>query len=128
MNEALIGVVVGGLVAWVAPLLTLRYTERRWKFEAKMTYLKSERDRFEKLYEINLERFADGVLDNSYSSELTAEIMVVMPDEIKDIFTIWIKDKEKDDIKRKSIYYKMVSAMKQDLVKRDSEIRELFDR
>jgi gas vesicle protein len=58
MNDALIGVVVGGLIAWVAPLLALRYTERQWRFEAKMNYLKSERDRFEKLYELNLERFA----------------------------------------------------------------------
>ena len=72
MNEALI---------WVAPLITLRYAERRWRFEAKMSYLKSERDRFEKLYEVNLGRFAKGIAENSYSSEMSAEIFALMPKE-----------------------------------------------
>ena len=128
MNDALIGVVVGGLVAWVAPLLTLRYTERRWKFEAKMAYLKSERDRFEKLYETNLERFGKGVADNSYSSEMSAEILTVMPQEIKDLYLKWIKEKEKDDSKRKAVYLDMAVAMKKDLAKRDDEIHQLFDK
>ncbi|MGD9661128.1 MAG: hypothetical protein AB7U63_07630 [Porticoccaceae bacterium] len=128
MNEALIGVVVGGLIAWVAPLLTLRYTERRWKFESKMAYLKSERERFEKLYEVNLERFGKGVTDNSYSSEMSAEILTVMPDEIKKLYTNWMADKEKDDSKRKSVYLDMAIAMKKDLAKRDAEIKELFEK
>lgn len=128
MNEALIGVIVGGLISWVAPLLTLRYTERRWKFESKMAYLKSERDRFEKLYEVNLERFGKGVADDSYSSEMSAEILTVMPSEIKELYTKWMADKEKDDSKRKGVYLDMAIEMKKDLAKRDAEIRELFEK
>lgn len=128
MNEAIIGVIVGGLIAWVAPLLTLRYTERRWKIESKMAYLKSERERFEKLYEVNLQRFGKGVADNSYSSEMSAEILTIMPKEIKDLYTNWMADKEKNDSKRKGVYLDMAVAMKKDLAKRDSEIRELFEK
>jgi gas vesicle protein len=126
MNEALIGVVVGGLVAWVAPLLTLRYTERRWKFEAKLSYLKSERDRFEKIYETNLKRFATDVADNSYSSEMSAEILTIMPEEIKELYVAWMADKNKDDTKRKHACLNMAIAMKKDLAKRDSDIKALF--
>lgn len=126
MNEALIGVVVGGLIAWVAPLLTLRYTERRWLFEAKMNYLKSERDRFEKLYEQNLERFLKGLSENNYSSEMSAEVLALMPLEIRDIYVNWMSVKEKDEQKRKSAYLEMALAMKNDLAKRDAEIRALF--
>ena len=118
---------MGGLIAWVAPLLTLGYTERRWKFEAKMSYLKSERDRFEKLYERNLERFAKGIADNSYSSEMSAEILAMMPKEIGDLYEKWMAEEEKDDYKRKVAYLEMASAMKQDLAKRDAEIRALFE-
>jgi len=127
MNDALIGVVVGGLIAWVAPLITLRYTERRWRFEAKMNYLKSERDRFEKLYEVNLERFAKGITENSYSSEMSAEIFALMPKEIGVLYDSWMEEKEKDDYKRRVAYLEMASAMKQDLAKRDAEIRALFE-
>lgn len=127
MSEALIGVILGGLVAWVAPLLTLRYTERRWRFEAKISYLKSERERFEKLYEVNLERFAKGIAQNSYSSEMSAEILSIMPKEIRDLYLTWMTSKEKTEEKRKNAYLDMALAMKKDLAKRDTEIRELFE-
>lgn len=128
MNDALIGVVVGGLIAWVAPLLTLRYTERRWRFDARMNYLNSERERFEKLYENNLERFAKGIIDNSYSSEMAAEIFALMPKEIGELYKGWMSEKDKDDHKRKVVYLEMASAMKRDLASRDKEIRALFDK
>ncbi len=127
MNDALIGVVVGGLIAWVAPLLTLRYTERRWRFEARMDYLTSERDRFEKLYELNLQRFAKGIIENSYSSEMCAEVFALMPKEIGDLYERWMAEKDKDDFKRKVAYLEMASAMKRDLAKRDADIRALFE-
>ena len=127
MSEALIGVVVGGLIAWVAPLITLRYSERKWRFDAKMNYLKSERDRYERLYEVNLERFGKGIMDNSYSSEMVAEVFALMPKEICDFYNEWMAEKDKDDSKRKVAYLKMASKMKLDLAKRDKEIRELFD-
>jgi gas vesicle protein len=127
MSDALIGVVVGGLIAWVAPLLALRFTERKWRFEAKLAYLKAERDRFEKLYEVNLERFGDGVKENSSSSEMAAEVFSMMPKEIGDHYETWMAVKDKDDQKRKVAYLKMASLMKKDLAKRDREIRNLFD-
>jgi gas vesicle protein len=128
MNDALIGVVLGGLVAWVAPLLTLRYTERRWRFEANISYLKTERDRFEKLYEVNLKRFTSGVIENSYSPELTAEIITIMPDEIRDLYVEWLNENEKTDSKRKFVCLNMAVKMKKDLAKKDLEIRALFEK
>ena len=128
MNETIIGVIVGGLLTWIAPLLTLRYTERRWKFDSKIAYLKSERERFEKLYEVNLQRFGEGITDNSYSSEMSAEILTIMPKEIKDFYTDWMAEKDKTDSKRRSIYLNIAIAMKKDLAKRDTEIRALFEK
>lgn len=128
MSDALIGVVLGGLIGWVSPLLTLRYTERRWRLEAKLQYLKSERDRFEKLYERNLERFAKGIAENSYSSEMAAEIFALMPKEIADLYEKWMSEKDKDDFKQRVAYLEMASAMKRDLAKRDGDIHALFNK
>ena len=75
MTETLIGVVVGGLIAWIAPLMTLRYAERRWKFEARLSELKSERQRFEQLYEKNLPLFREGAEGNSYSSDMMLSLI-----------------------------------------------------
>ncbi|MFY0683841.1 MAG: hypothetical protein JXR20_04760 [Balneola sp.] len=127
MSETLIGVIIGGLIAWVAPLITLRFTERKWRFEAKLAYLKSERDRYEKLYEVNLERFAAGVKVNSYSSEMAAEIFSLMPEEIGYYYDTWMAVKDKNDQKRKVAYLEMASLMKKDLARRNEEISDLFE-
>lgn len=126
MPDAVIGVIIGGLIAWVAPLLTLRHSERRWRFEAKLDYLRLERDRFEKLYEANLEIFGKGMMENTYSSSMMADVLVLMPKEIGEIFEAWMKEKDKTELKKKYVYMEMAAAMKRDLVRRDSEIRGLF--
>ena len=87
MNETLIGVVLGGLIGWIAPLLTLRYSERRWKKEALVAILKLERDRMEGLYDRTLQSFLEGATKNSYSSNMTADMLILMPNEVSEIFT-----------------------------------------
>ena len=128
MPDALIGVVIGGLIAWIAPLMTLRYSERRWRFELKLNHLKAERDRFEKLYEENLDLFAKGVAENSYSSIMSANMLVLMPKEINDVYEKWMGEKDKSELKKKHVYLDMAAAMKQDIARRDAEIRELLDK
>jgi hypothetical protein len=59
MSGTLIGVFIGGLIAWVAPLLTLRYGERRWRFEKTLEHLKAERSRFDAHDEQALKLFCD---------------------------------------------------------------------
>lgn len=127
MTEALVGVIVGGLITWVAPLMTLKFSERKWKFEAKLAYLRSERDRYEKLYEKNLKRFGNGVKENSYSSEMAAEIFSLMPKEVGDYYKKWMTTKDKNVQKEKVAYLEMASLMKKDLAKKDEEIKKLLE-
>jgi hypothetical protein len=127
VSEVLIGVVIGGLIAWIAPLLTLRYGERRWKFEARINHLKSERQRMEALYEKNLPLFAEGMATNGYSSNMSSEMMILMPKDIGDLFLAHMADKTKTDEKSRATYLELAAAMKLDLKARDEEIRNLFD-
>lgn len=128
MTDALLGVVVGGLIAWIAPLMTLRYGERRWKFEAALTELKAERERFERLYERTLRQFVDGAENDSYSSDMISDILILMPKEISDLYLEHMKDKERSDVKARHTYLDLASAMKRDLKLRDDEIRRLLAR
>ena len=126
MTDTLLGVVIGGLIGWIAPLMTLRYGERRWKFEAKLNELKSVRERFERLYESNLKQLGDGMAKNSYSSNMTSDILVLMPKEISDLFSEHMAETEKTELKSKHMYLGIAAAMKHDLRARDAEILALF--
>lgn len=126
MNDTIIGVVVGGLIAWITPLLALRYGERRWKAEALLNVMKADRDRMEQLYERALRLFADGMVTNSYSTNMIADFMVLMPKDIYDLFIEHMKDKDKSEPKSKSAYLEIAAAMKRDLRARDEEMRGLL--
>ena len=43
MSETLIGVIIGGIIASIAPVFTLAVDHRRWRRESRLTYLMSER-------------------------------------------------------------------------------------
>lgn len=127
MSDALFGVLIGGLIGWVAPLLTLRYGERRWRFETKLAHLKAERDRFEGLYEEALKLFGEGVAKNSYSTSMIADFMVLFPKELGEIFEKHMRNKEKTEESLRRAVLELAAAMKRDLRSRDDEIRKLLD-
>jgi hypothetical protein len=127
MSEALIGVLIGGLIGWISPLLTLRYGEKRWRFETKLAHLKAERLRFEAHYEEALKLFGKGVAENSYSSIMIADFLVVFPAELTEMFEEHMSNKDKSDERIRSTYLQLAAAMKKDLRARDKEIREYLD-
>lgn len=127
MSDAIFGVLIGGLIGWIAPLLTLRYGERRWRFETKLVHLKAERERFEKLYEEALKLFGEGAAKNSYSTLMIADFLVLFPKEIGDLFEKHMHNKEKTEETIRGTVLELAAAMKTDLRNRDDEIRRMLD-
>lgn len=126
MSETLIAVVIGGLIAWVAPLVTLHYGERKWKMELLVAHLKSERDRSESMYERVLADFAKAMVENSYPSNMTSDLLVFAPKDVQEIFTSFMTDRPKTEEKCKSAYLDLAAAMKRDLRARELEVRKLL--
>ena len=86
MPEALIGVVVGGLIAALVQFVTARTGEKRWKLELRLSYLKAERARLEKIFEESLKSFGEGMNNDSYSVNMIAGFSLLMPRSVKDKF------------------------------------------
>ena len=128
MNETLIGVLVGGLIGWIAPLLTLWYGERRWKFEAKLAHLKAERDRFERLYEKTAQSLSETVEEKTYSYDMYSDIKVLMPKEILDCFHKYAESGSLELFERQKRFIDLLAAMKTDLKARDARILKLLEK
>ncbi len=128
MNDTLLGVLVGGLIGWITPLLTLRYSERRWQFEAKLNHLKSERDKFESLYERAVAALEERDDEKLLSIKLLADITVLMPEEVRTAFDLYIESSVDDNPEAKVKYLEFIVAMKNDLKQRDSAIDALFQK
>ena len=126
MNDALLGVIIGGLIASITPIITVIYNHIRWKRERKLEHLKAERKRLEQRFEGVLDDFAKGMAHGSYSSKMASEIEILMPKEVSEIYEKFMADKDKTEFKGKCAYLDMAMVMKKSLKEIDEKIENLI--
>jgi len=125
MSEALIGVVVGGLLAALVQFVTARTDEKRWQLELRLSHLKAERGRLEKIFEESLKSFGEGMANNSYPSNMIANFSLLMPINVKDRFFVIMDEEGKSSERIRQCYLDMVIEMKTVLAEIDKTIEEL---
>jgi len=125
MSEVLIGVVVGGLIAALVQFVTAWTGEKRWQLELRLSHLKAERGRLEKIFEESLKSFGEGMANNSYPSNMIADFSLLMPRNVKDKFFEIMDEKGKSTERIREYYLDMAIEMKTVLAEIDKKIEEL---
>jgi hypothetical protein len=126
MFDILIGVIIGGLIASITPLVMLILDHRRWHRESKLEHLKSERKRLERIFRENLKRLSKAIAINSYPSDMMMDFLLTMPKEISIIFKEFLADPNKTDSRCKKAYMSIVLSMKKTLAEIDSMIENII--
>lgn len=126
MSDILIGVIIGGLIASITPVLTLIVDHRHWIRESKLEHLRSERKRLENIYSKNLKSFSKAIGENSYSSDMIMEFLLTMPKDISATFKEFMSDPNKTDAKSKKAYINTVLLMKKSLSDIDKKIENII--
>lgn len=127
MSDALIGVVIGGLIASIAPLATLLIDQNRWKQEKKLAYLQSKRKRLEDLSITTLERFTQGMSDGTYPVDMISDIYVMLPQPVLQIFDNWMTNPDKSKENAIIAHTSMSLELKKSLADIDLKITELVE-
>jgi gas vesicle protein len=125
MSEILIGVIIGGLIASIAPIITLFIDHRRWRNESKLAYLLSERKNLETIYGKNLKRFSKAIAENSFSSDMISDFLISMPQEVSQTFKAFMVDPNKTEKKCKQFYLNLAAAMRKSLTEIDNNIKAI---
>lgn len=60
--------------------------------------------------------------------KMVADIIVLMPDDVRNAFDLYVNSDIKDASAKKVKYLELIAAMKKDLKQRDSAINTLFPR
>lgn len=127
MSEALIGVVIGGLIASVAPVCAIILDTRRWKLEKQLERLKEERSRLEQLLQTALPNLGEAMSVGSYPSTLTSDVFVLMPKEVGQRLEAWLEEEDKSDLKGKHAYFEICVEMKKAVANVDKKIDALLN-
>jgi hypothetical protein len=124
MSDALIGVLIGGLIASLAPLAQLVVDHRRWRAESYLEYCRVERRRYEELYARLLNGFGDAIYKDAYDAEIVTSLQTLVPKGVSDVFESWMSKKDHTDWDKKVAYMNMAKAMRNHLAELDQEIRK----
>lgn len=125
MSEALVGVVIGGLLSGLGTWITLFAQQSKWRTELRISHLKEKRERLEAICQRILEALPGAMAKNFYPIPLLSEIDFLLPVSISDAFNAMMKDKEKDEMKYKSHYYTIARCMKKEILIIDEEIERV---
>jgi hypothetical protein len=126
MPEILLGVIFGGLIACIIPIVMIILDHRRWQRQATLEHLRLERKRLEKIFRENLKRFSKAISQNSYPSEMIMDFMLIMPKEVSTKFKEFLADPKKTDATCKKALIDVVSSMKKSLSEIDHEIESII--
>ena len=126
MSDILIGVIIGGIIASITPLVMLILDHRRWQRESELEHLRSERKKLERIFRENLKRFSKAIVKNSYASDMIMDFLLTMPKEISIKFKEFLADPNKTDSRCKKAYMSIGLSMKKTLSEIDSKIENII--
>jgi gas vesicle protein len=124
MIDTLIGVVLGAIIASVAPLAILIKDQSRWKHQTRYEYLKSERERLQHLFRKNMQRLSRAIAENSYPSDLITEFLMTMPHNVTAKFKEFMNHPHKTDKICKQAFVHILLAMRAALKEIDDKIEK----
>ena len=126
MSDILLGVIIGGLVASVTPIVMIILDRRRWQQQATLEQLRFERNRLEKVFRENLKRFSKAIAENSFPSDVVMDFILTMPTEVSTKFKEFLADPNKTDAKSKKVYINLAASMKKTLSDIDNKIEDII--
>jgi hypothetical protein len=126
MPDLLLGVIIGGLIASITPIVMIILDHRRWQRQATLEQRRLERKRLEKVFRENLKRFSKAISENSYPSDMIMDFILTMPGEVSTIFKEFLANPNKTDATCKKAYINVLSSMKKSLSDIDYEIESII--
>lgn len=122
MSEALVGVVIGGLLSSLGTWITLAVQQRRWVTELRIARLQEKRDKLEEASIRALDLLPKAMAENSYPSTLMSDLDFLFSEPVSSAFNKMMSDKDKTELKMKHYYYNIACEMKKTLKDIDDEI------
>lgn len=127
MDNTLLGVLVGGLLAGIGTWISLWQQHKKWKIEQKIKILEHRKEKFEKLSQTTLDKINDGMSRNRYDSEMMSDIDFLFPENVSKIFNNFMSKEAKDDNDKRETFYSIAREMKKAIKSIDDEIDKLLE-
>lgn len=127
MDSQLWGVLMGAAIASIAPLITLRTTQARWRLEKRIEFLRQKKNDIEKLYDDILLKLPIAIQEESYPISMMAAISIRASPEVRKLYYDYMESKERDSSNKKSLILNITMAANKHINSIEKEIFDTLD-
>jgi len=122
MSDTLLGVVIGGFIASLTPIVTLSIEYKKWKKDKKINFLELKRDQLEKAYTKASKDITSGMIERKFTIDTLSDFDFIFPKNVSDALNNFIKDQNKSQENMRSHNYIINKEMKKSLADISKEI------
>ena len=124
MSETLIGVIFGGIIASIIPVVTLIYEHKKWKKGKRIENLRIKKEELEKKYEECKEKLYEGLQKEIYDTDMVFNFRSIFPKNVSEAFIKMMEDKDRSTESKKDHSILIIAEMKKSLAEIDKEIEK----
>ena len=125
MSETLQGVLIGGFIGLLMPLITLRSTNSKWEKEKQLERLKQKKEHYKAAFDKAADKLAEFIETRMMSTDVL-DFDISFPKEVSKAFKIMIEDDDKSPEKTRGNYWLLIASMKKYLKSLDDEIDKII--
>ena len=126
MNEALLGVIIGGVIASILPIIIFFDSRSKWEKEKKMARLEQKKE----LYKNQFEKASQELLRLLEEKRTGADIFffdISLPEEVRKEYQKLLDERKSNPESIKSNYFRLDISMKKYIKTIDDEIDKLIN-
>ena len=126
MSEALLGVIIGGIIGLIPTLIVLFIEHKKWKKEINIAILQQKREKIEKRFDEAYEKIHQGIGKGSFSIDMITDILRLSPRKVSEAFDKMMLDKNQNIENQRTHLLEISIEMKNSLAEIDKEIESII--
>ena len=126
MSEALIGVLIGGLIASLVPLAKLVFEFLKWTSERRVKRLQAERQRLTEVSAKISDMLHKAIVEDNYPVDLIANMIFQCPQKVTYLLGDMVRDKDRSIDTLRKYCHKIQTGMAEALADVEKKIESSF--
>lgn len=125
MSDTLYGVIIGGLIASIAPLFSLVMEQKKTRRTERLMFLRDKRAQLEQAFTEAEAKLDTGLDHDQFEPGMVFDFMRLFPKNVYEAFDAMMLEKDRTPDKLKHHYHEIVSEMKTALAEVDRQIEKI---
>lgn len=127
MSDTLLGVLIGGAIASITPIITITIEYKKWKKDKRIDFLKLKREKLETSFKDASEKITIGMQDGKFSVDTLSDFDFLFPKNVSEALQKFMNEEYRSPKTTLFHNYEINREMKKALSELDHQLEEIIN-